>query len=411
MDIVNLATFLLLFIILFLSLFWFILWISELDVFIDRKRRGRYPSLAILIPAYNEEKNIGQTIQSALDLKYPRPVEIVVIDDGSTDGTLKVARQFPVKVIAATHGGKANAVNAGIRKTRSDIIVTLDADSFPEPDALLELIPYLEDDDVGAVTSALKVHSPNNMIEKLQWLEYVSSIFMRKLMSAIGALYIIPGPLSAYKRSAFDAIGLFEVGNITEDTEIGLRMLSHNLRIDNCASAIVHTKAPKTLYAFVKQRIRWYSGFLHNAKKHKNLFFSPEHGDISLFLPFVFLGFFSMFLSMGISLYYIDANLSDAGRWLKGFYASGLDPNYLVQLLQQWLRFRIDLLSIDWQIVFFSIVFFGLSLSMLAYAHRYAKERRIGVSAYILFIFIYYQFMGLVWLASILKWLKGNKEW
>ncbi len=411
MDLITLITFVLLFMILFVSVFWIIVWVSKLDPFTQKKRRITYPSLSLLIPAYNEGKNIAQTIEAALRLKYPKPFEIIVLDDGSTDDTAKIAMKYPVRVMKLKHGGKARAMNEGIRAAKGKVIVTLDADSLPEEDALLELIPELSEEGVGAVTAALKVHSPSTLLEKLQWLEYLSGILLRKLMSLIGCLYIIPGPMSAYKKDVFARVGLFEEGNITEDTEMGLRLLYNGIGIANCTTAIVHTKAPNTINAFIKQRTRWYSGFLHNAMKYKEMILNPRHGDIGAFLPFVLVGFVTMFMSMGLSAYYFVKGAGNTVDWVNGWLASGMDTNYLVRLFRESLRFRINVFSLEWSTIFFGLSLFVMSVFLLWYAHKFTREKRLNLSAYIIFILIYYQFMGFVWLASVIKWLKGNKKW
>ena len=130
----------------------------------------RFPSVSIIIPAYNEESNIAKTISSAARMNYPKDkLEILVVDDGSKDKTLEVAKTaarschskygIKVKVFTKKNGGKATAINFGIKHVKGEIIGTLDADSFPEKDALMKMIGYLENDKVASVTSSLKAVS------------------------------------------------------------------------------------------------------------------------------------------------------------------------------------------------------------------------------------------------------------
>lgn len=412
MDPVTIIMLITLFLLLYTSIFWVIMWVSKYDLIVSKKTRIRkFPRITILIPAYNEEHHIAETVSSVLKLEYPSKLEIIVLDDGSKDRTYAVAKHFPVKVVKLDHGGKAAALNRGIKMASGDVIVTLDADSMPEKNALTELIPYLNDPEVGAVSSALKVHSPTNILQQFQWIEYISGILQRKMMSILGVLYIIPGPLSAYKKWVFDKIGGFDVGNITEDTEMGLRLLYNNIKVENCPTAVVHTIAPENINGWVAQRMRWYAGFLKNASQYRSLLFNKSHGGIGLYLPLVILSLMAVTTGLGISFYYLDKNVDSALKWIRGFAASGMDLGYIIKLVKIGLTFKLNVYSIDWSVAFFSIVFFGTSLFLMWYAHRFTKEKGLRLTTYMVFVLIYYQLLGLVWIGSVIKWLLKENKW
>jgi cellulose synthase/poly-beta-1,6-N-acetylglucosamine synthase-like glycosyltransferase len=250
----------------------------------------RFPSISLIVPAYNEEKNIEKSIIALSKLDYPSDkMEILVIDDGSRDRTFEIAKRtaariknVAIKVFTKKNGGKASAINLGISKSKAEVIATLDADSFVTKDALLKMIGYMEDEKVVSVTSSLKVYNPKSFFQKIQHIEYLFSIFMRKIFAFLNVIHITPGPLSIYRKSFFDKYGGFDEDNPTEDTEIAFRIQSHNYKIENSVDAIVYTVAPSNFNALLKQRVRWYSGLLKNLKMYPQLF-NPSYGYLSLF--------------------------------------------------------------------------------------------------------------------------------
>jgi len=288
-----------------------------------RKARGRAPhgaleetpSIAVIVPCYNEEETITATCESLLALEYPTDkLEVILVDDGSTDGTAAAIAQFAghpqVRIISKENGGKHTALNAGIASTSAEFIGCLDADSFVEPDALHEIVPCFADARVAAVTAAMSVHRPKNLIEHMQNAEYIFGIAYRHAFASINGLYVTPGPFSFYRRSTVLALGGFRFGHQTEDMEMALRIQQAGYGIENAPRARVYTKAPSTVATLVKQRTRWTTGFLRNIfGEYRGLIGNREHGVLGvLVLPAALLSVGSGILLFLYMLYELIRN-------------------------------------------------------------------------------------------------------
>ncbi len=232
---------------------------------------GAYPlpSVAVIVPCWNEASTLATTCDSLLALKYPKEkLEIILVDDGSTDATPAAMARFAshkqVRIIRKENGGKHTALNAGIAVTHAECIGCLDADSFVEPDALAEIIPCFADAQVAAVTAAMSVHRPHTILQHMQNAEYTFGIAFRHTFASVNGLYVTPGPFSFYRRSVIEKLGGFRYGHQTEDMEMALRIQQAGYSIENAPRARVYTKAPSTIGKLIRQRTRWTSGFLRN---------------------------------------------------------------------------------------------------------------------------------------------------
>ena len=247
-----------------------------------------YPSVAVIVPCYNEERTIAATCESLLALEYPADrLEILLVDDGSTDRTPEVMARFAdhpqVQVIRKENGGKHTALNAGLAATCAALVGCLDADSFVEPDALREIVACFERPEVGAATAAMTVHDPRNILEHMQNAEYTFGVTLRHAIAAVNGLYVTPGPFSFYRKSVIDELGGFREGHQTEDMEMALRIQRAGHAIDNAPRARVYTKAPRTLPKLIKQRTRWTSGFLRNVlHEYRDLVANRAYGALGV---------------------------------------------------------------------------------------------------------------------------------
>lgn len=234
-----------------------------------RSKSATTPSVAVIVPCWNEAATIAATCDSLLALQYPKEkLEIILVDDGSTDATPQAMARFAehpqVRILRKENGGKHTALNAGIALTRAEFIGCLDADSFVEPDTLLEVIPSFDNPNVAAVTSAMSVHKPGNFIQHMQNAEYIFGITFRHAVACVNGLYVTPGPFSFYRASIFEKLGGFRYGHQTEDMEMALRIQQAEYAIENAPRARVYTKTPSTIQGLLKQRTRWTTGFLRN---------------------------------------------------------------------------------------------------------------------------------------------------
>ena len=266
------------------------------------------PTVALIVPAWNEAKTIKGSILSLLALEYPsEKLSIVVVNDGSTDDTKEVLKEFEnhprVTVIHQENGGKHSALNTGIAAAKdAEIVGCMDADSFVDPGALREIVGCFDNPKVGAATVAMSVHQPRNLVETMQNVEYILGIALRHILASVNGLYVTPGPFSLYRRSIVEEVGGFRNGHNAEDMEMALRLQRHGYWIENAPKARVYAQSPKTVRSLVKQRVRWTSGFLRNViYDYRDLIGNPKYGTLGLLvLP---LGFFA--IVGGVLLFFV----------------------------------------------------------------------------------------------------------
>ncbi|HEX7627749.1 MAG TPA: glycosyltransferase family 2 protein, partial [Candidatus Methanoperedens sp.] len=196
----------------FVSLFVSMVWLSTFYLskpgIVYGKDILQYPAVSLCVPAFNEEKTIAKTLNSLLKLDYPEEkLEILVIDDGSTDNTYGAAKAFLEKtgagnivIIQQKNAGKAAALNTALRKAQGDLFGCVDADSTVSEDSFKKIVPHFYDDRVAAVVSTIRVAQEKNFLQKLQMFEYILSSFFRKLFTSMESLYVTTGVLSVYRR-------------------------------------------------------------------------------------------------------------------------------------------------------------------------------------------------------------------
>jgi cellulose synthase/poly-beta-1,6-N-acetylglucosamine synthase-like glycosyltransferase len=291
----------------------------------DSAPLSRFPTVAVIVPCWNEEKTVHGTIESLLNLDYPKDkLTVIAVDDGSTDTTWEELLQYQehprVKIFHKENGGKHTAINFGIEQTSAEIIGGLDADSFVSTDALKKMIKiFLKKPDVYAVAPSLIVNKPKNLLQYAQRVEYNMSTYNKKMLSFLGAIHVTPGPFSLYRRTLFEKIGGFRKAHNTEDQELAYRMQKNHLKIEHCHNAYVYTSSPDTIKKLYKQRLRWVYGFIQNTIDYRELVFNKKYGNFSLFtlpsgmisilavvyLSFVFLYDIFVFIAKKISQYHI----------------------------------------------------------------------------------------------------------
>ena len=282
-----------LYVTLFLALYF---QVFALLTFLSRDARLRrtkpalnadFPKVAVVVPCFNEGDTIGGTADSLLALDYPKDkLEIILVNDGSTDHTSHVMDQYAshpqVTVIHKVNGGKHSGLNIGIERTDAEFIGCLDADSFVHPGALKEVLAHFDDPSVAAVTASMTVHEPKNMLQEMQYAEYLTGVALRHIFATVNGLYVTPGPFSFYRKSILEKVGGFRHGHQTEDMEMAMRLQKHGYKIENAPRAQVYTKAPATVWALVKQRTRWTTGFMRNSYDYRSLILNPRHGVLGL---------------------------------------------------------------------------------------------------------------------------------
>lgn len=274
------------------------------------------PSVAVIVPCYNEAATIAATCDSLLALNYPKEkLEIILVDDGSTDATPAAMARFAehpqVRIIRKENGGKHTALNAGIATTKAELVGCLDADSFVEPDALREIVPCFTDARIMATTAAMSVHKPKTFIQHMQNAEYFFGITLRHTLASVNGLYVTPGPFSFYRHNIIKELGGFRYGHQTEDMEMALRIQRAGYNIENAPRARVYTKSPHTLAGLLKQRTRWTTGFLRNILgEYRGLINNRLNGALGmLVLPAALTSIGSGILLFSVTLFTLAQNI------------------------------------------------------------------------------------------------------
>jgi cellulose synthase/poly-beta-1,6-N-acetylglucosamine synthase-like glycosyltransferase len=361
------------------------------------RRPKRYPSVSIIVPVWNEEKTLAGTIESLLAMEYPKDkLNIIIVNDGSTDNTVAVASQFAdnpqVEILSKENGGKYTALNLGVERTQAELVGCLDADSFVMPDSLSEAVKKFEDNpEAYAVVPAMKVWKPRRPLELMQAVEYTFGIFYKKMFDNLAAISVLPGPFSIYRRDVFRIAGPFRHAHQTEDMEMAFRMHHFHLPIVNAHTAIVYTKVPRTLRALLKQRTRWSRGFLENSRDYKYMYFNPGFGYFGmLVLPFSLTMFFG-------ALYMVAYLLSKVA--LSAIHRIEMSWTSRVPLAHTWhFAWHLDWFYINTSMLSFLILITaGMTLIAILIGRRIAGAD-FGIGS-ILAYFALYGFVAPLWLA------------
>jgi cellulose synthase/poly-beta-1,6-N-acetylglucosamine synthase-like glycosyltransferase len=386
--------------VLFLVTFWLIVLFREKAGAANPLSGARetpgpaWPLVTVAIPAWNEASNIRQTMQSALALDYPHDrLELIVVNDGSRDQTEAIARQTAeensgrhIRVLSQPNRGKGAALNTALRSASGEFFISMDADSLIKEDALQRMLPRFTDPSVAAVLPVMKVHDPRNLLQKIQWCEYLVSAFYKRLMATLDCISVVPGPFGFYRTQVLLALGGFDEQNITEDIEVTLRLQRHHYRIVQVFDTEVRTAAPATWRQFRRQRNRWYKGNFLNAWRYRRMALNRAYGD------FGFIQMPRLIIELGLSLTWSWAlvyvyvwrplSMQLTLLWLTDFDVMGL----LLDWLSGW-----DLIDVDWASVFFVALGLAVGYALVARAHRFAHEpvTRYGHSAIFAYLLLF----------------------
>jgi peptidoglycan-N-acetylglucosamine deacetylase len=253
------------------------------------------PTVSVLIPAYNEEAVIVATVRSALASDYPK-LEILVIDDGSIDRTNeRVRAQFGgdprVRLITQSNHGKPSALNHGLASATGEIMVTIDADTCVNPEAVRKLVRNFADPRVAAVAGNVKVMNRNRWLTRWQALEYITSQNLEKrAFDLLNCIPVVPGAVGAWRVDVVRSCGGFSRDTVAEDTDLTLTIRRQGWKILYDEDAIGYTEAPETLSALIRQRFRWTFGTIQAVWKHHDTLGRKKYGSLGwIALPNVFL--------------------------------------------------------------------------------------------------------------------------
>jgi cellulose synthase/poly-beta-1,6-N-acetylglucosamine synthase-like glycosyltransferase/peptidoglycan/xylan/chitin deacetylase (PgdA/CDA1 family)/spore germination protein YaaH len=338
---------------------------------------GYQPGVAVLIPAYNEERVIERTVMAVLNSDYPS-LRAIVIDDGSKDRTGDVVRetfwkeiaQGRLTVLTQANGGKAAALNLGLESVTEEIFVGIDADTIIAPDAIRRMVPHFVDPKIGALAGNAKVGNKINLWTRWQALEYITSQnFERRALNTFSAVSVVPGAIGAWRTQAVKQCGGYHVDTVAEDADLTMALLQAGYKVEYEDRALAFTEAPSSANSLMRQRFRWSFGILQATWKHRSAFARkgalgwmalPNIVVFQIALP-LFSPFIDLMFVVGSLKYLV---------WDKHFHPDTADPASFQQL-----------------VLFFA---FFLVIDFIASAIAFALERREGRADWML--------LGHVWL-------------
>ena len=398
----------------FIALYFFFLFLliyiqNKNEFFYYPKAKKNY-SLSIVVPCYNEEKDIGGTIESILKICYKGLKKIIVVDDCSTDDSYRIMKEYAkkyTKVMAVqtpkNTGNAAGAKNYGAQFVKTELIGFTDADSYPEKGSVNKMVGFFNDLKVGAVTSTVLVKNRNKFIEKLQAIEYKVIKFSRKLLEFIDSIYVTPGPLAVYRRKAFEDVGKFDEENLTEDIEITWNLQMNNWKVKMCVPSRVYSVAPTKVKEWINQRNRWNMGGLQTIFKYKKQALKGKGMLGAFILPFFVLSWLLGLFGIFILVY----------RLLREVIVSYLSAKYSIGAQAAILTLReINLTPHVLVFLGLTLFLFGLFFTLIALSNAREKQyKRVGVFTLGFYLVFYLLMYPVILVISLTKFLKGKKSW
>ena len=376
-----------LFKLIFLTSFVVVLIRAVLFIYLSYKQKQTHtsiitedykPFVSVILPVYNEEKVIENTVSTILASNYTN-YEIVIIDDGSTDRTRSILESNfnhldHVHFISKENEGKAASLNRGIQEAQGDIIITMDADTEINEEAISYLIRHFQDPMVSAVSGNVKVGNKRKILSLWQHIEYVTSFNLEKrALQMINSITVVPGALGAWRKEDIEKVNLFEEETLAEDTDLTIKIIRTGKRIIFEEKAIGYTEVPTKLKDLTKQRLRWYFGILQSLWKHKDALFQRKY---------------------------------------KGLAFVGI-PNMMFQITFQLLVPIIDILLIialltqTYSLLIYILIFIAIDTFISLYAFKLERERLSPLRWIIIQRFAYRIFFAYITWKVVIKAIQG----
>jgi len=397
----------LLIVVYFLSFFFVVFWLITFLPEPNQKRvkkLKKFPKVSVAVPAYNEEAHIQKTIKSLIDLDYPKEkLEIIVINDGSQDQTKEkteeIIKNHPlsnITLINKKNAGKGAALNDAIKKSSGEFFVCLDADSYPQKNALQKIIPHFENGENAVVLPCMKTTSGKNLLQKIQRYEYIVNMFYKELMAKLDCIRVTPGPFSVYRKSVLEKIGGFDEDNLTEDLEMALRLQKYNYKITQTMETNVYTVPPDNFKGLLNQRNRWYKGSILNTLKYKEMIFKKKFGDFGMMqMPITLISGAMTIIILVSSIYYL---LKPVFEKLYQLYLIDFDILALFNFKEWFSNFNI--LDLNFVMIALAVMMIIASLYVLKRSHINTQERvmKQGLFPLVFYTLAYFFILGIVWI-------------
>ncbi|MDD5193514.1 MAG: glycosyltransferase family 2 protein [Candidatus Nanoarchaeia archaeon] len=397
------------FISLYLLSFFLILYIKNRKVLFDYPKTPKKYTVSFVVPAYNEGKSIKETIRHIFDIGYPYLSEVIVVNDCSTDNTKEEAesllREYPkLKLInnPKNLGNAARSQNVGLKYAKAELIAVVDGDSFPAKESINKMVGYFDDEKVGAVTCPVLVRNRNLFWEKIQAIEYIAICFGRKLLEYVDAIYVTPGPLALYRKTALDEIGGFDENNITQDIEATWHLSANGWKRKMCLSTHVSSNAPSKFKPWFVQRRRWNIGGLQCIYKYRKDI--GRKGMLGMFIiPFFIINTFLGLLGLSIFFYLLTRRI--ISNFLLAKYSIvthtpviTLETFYITPSILNYLGIVLFL---------FGLIYILLILSVLK-ERLLKKENLLNIPFYLIIYLMVYPF---IMVNSLWHVITGKRIW
>ena len=408
---VSLLTKFIIFFGLYLTIFWILVMLND-DSRRPRKQE-KHPDVTILIPAYNEEKGVERTIRSVMELKYNGKIEVIVINDNSSDRTLEIAKKYKDKIRIIDlkkRSGKARALNIALKEVKTEFVAILDADSTITKSSLENgMSHFFSIDDpkkIGAVVSKLlPENTTGTMLERIQHLEYMMVGLIRHLTSSLRLLDMTVGVLSIYRTKVIVDLKGFDENNLTEDFELGVRIRKSGYYVIFAKDALVYTKIPSSFHLLLKQRIRWARGFIQTHIKHRDVFFRKKYGfygfyqfPMDIIAPLIFFAaIFTISYHIYKSLYEFFFKLIVTPAVISWFDFGTLQQFFLGMEIKTTLLLSFNLL------LFLYLIYSFIQFYNNDYFRNFRKNKFRQITALVLYILVFNYIYLYIWITSLLR--------
>jgi len=390
-----------------LSFFLLIYFRNRYDLFKNPEPEREY-EISFLVPAYNEQETLADTIEHIFNVGYKKIKEVIIINDKSSDDTLKIARvlkkKYPKIIILDNKKnlGKAGGLNRGLSIASGELIAVVDADSYPEKGSIGKMIGYFNDPKVGAVTCPVVVRNRNKFFEKLQAIEYKAIAVSRKFLDYVDAIYVTPGPLALYRKTALDDIDGFDANNLTEDIEATWHLTDAGWERRMSLSAQVSSTVPNKLKSWFVQRRRWNIGGLQCLYKYRHSL--RKKGMLGWFImPFFIINTFLGLFGLSIFFYLLVTRI--ISNFLRTRYSIiaetpilTLNELYITPSILNYLGIVLFVMGFIFTILILSILNEKI----------WRRENILNIPFYMTIYLILYPF---IMISAIWHTIKGKRTW
>ncbi len=389
----------------FLSLYFMLYFNNRKELFSVPKLKEKH-SVSVLVAAWNEEETIENTIHAIFDIDYPI-LEVIVLNDGSTDKTGEIVEKLQkkysrLKLIDKKNTGKGDSLNQGIKEAKGKLIAVIDADSYPAKDSFKKLVGFFNDEKVGAATCVIVSRSKKKFFEKLQNVEYHVIAFTRKLLGFVDAIYVVPGPLAIYRKSALEEIGGFDPKNMTEDIEIIWHLTAAGYERKMCLSTFVTTTVPTNLKQWYSQRKRWNLGGLQCITKYSKSFL--KKGMLGYFIwPFFTVQLFLGLFGLGVFTYLVITKFLK--NYLFAKYSLGIGTALVTMN-----DFHITASFLNYLGIILFVVGLGFTLIVLSIMKTTSLKEH-SIFNIMFFSLVYISVYPFIMISSIYNFLRKNYKW